>query len=254
MNRRQVSGELQDHIFGTYISLRYGLGGLGATLPLVLAGIGIAHGLGVQSSMSAYYWAAAVADGSPPSRDWLVGSLFAVAASLYMYKGFTPFENAVLNTAGVFAAGVALFPTAQTECVGRCPLLTFHGFCAVAMFACLTVVVWFCAGDTLSELSEQEAARYRKLYGVIGLVMLAAPLTAFVINSVVGRGKSYVFWVELAGIWAFAAYWFVKSGELAKSNATKRALAGELETSADGKAVPAETTARAAAPKGAKRG
>jgi hypothetical protein len=43
-------------------------------------------------------------------RDWFVGALFAIAACLYLYKGFTPKENRLLNLAAVFAVGVAIFP------------------------------------------------------------------------------------------------------------------------------------------------
>ena len=43
-------------------------------------------------------------------RIWSVGILFVVAAFLYLYKGFTPFENYALNVAGVCALGVALVP------------------------------------------------------------------------------------------------------------------------------------------------
>ena len=49
--------------------------------------------------------------------------------------------------------------------------------------------------------------------------------------------------IEAAGIWAFAAYWLVKSSELKKSNATKRALRGEVETSPQGTATAAQTSA-----------
>jgi hypothetical protein len=107
---------------------------------------------------------------------------------------------------------------------------------AVLMYLCLVYVVWFCARDTLSLLPEANAAGYRKLYSVIGLVMLVSPLTAFMMNSFIGRGKAYVFFIETAGIWAFAAYWLVKSSELKKSNATRRALRGEIETSRRGAA------------------
>jgi len=225
--------ELRDHIYGTYVSLRYGLAAMGAALPLVLFVIGWFHGVGLQGSLSAYYWAP---DGvNAPARNWFVGSLFALAACLYLYKGFTRAENVALNLAAVFAVGVALIPS-EWNCTADCGRFSAHGTSAVLMFLCLVFVVWFCAHDTLTLLPEPIAARYRKTYRTLGLVMLASPLTAFVMNSFLGGG-SYVFFVEAAGIWAFAAYWLVKSSEFGKSQVTRRALRGEVETTPEGKAV-----------------
>ena len=232
--------ELQDHIFGTYVSLRYGMAVIGAVLPVLVYAIGAVHGVELQGSMSAYYWAP---DGvNAPSRNWFVGCLFAVAASLYLYKGFTIPENVALNLAALFGVGVAVFPM-EWNCTVDCGRFSTHGFSAVLMFLCLVYVVWFRARDTLSLLPEASAARYRKIYHGIGLVMLVSPLTAFVMNSFIGQGTAYVFFIEAAGIWAFAVYWLVKSSEFKKSNATKRALRGEVETSPHGTAIAAPTSA-----------
>jgi hypothetical protein len=238
------SDELQGHVFSTYVSLRYGLAVIGAVLPILVYVIGAFHGVELQGSMSAYYWAPG--GGQAPSRDAFVGCLFAVAACLYLYKGFTTRENVALNLAAIFAVGVAVFPT-EWNCQVDCGRFSVHGASAVLMFLCLVFVVWFCARDTLSLLPEPSAGRYRMLYGAIGLVMLVSPLTAFVLNSFIGAGSSYIFFIEAAGIWAFAAYWFAKSRELRKSSATRRALQGDIETSG-GEAVPAPSAAAPLAP------
>lgn len=235
------SHELRDHIFDTYVSLRYGLALIGAVLPVLVYAIAAVYGVELQGSLSAYYWAP---DGlNAPSRNWFVGCLFAVAACLYLYKGFTTTENVALNLAAVFAVGVAVFPTEWNCKAADCGRFSTHGTSAVLMFLCLVFVVWFCAGDTLSLLPEASAARYRMIYRSIGLVMLVSPLTAFLLNSVIGRGEAYVFFIEAAGIWAFAAYWLVKSSEFKKTNVTKRALRGEVETSPKGTAIAAPANA-----------
>jgi hypothetical protein len=46
---------LKAHIFGTYITLRFGMGILAAAFPLVLYLAGRFHGIALQGSMSAYY-------------------------------------------------------------------------------------------------------------------------------------------------------------------------------------------------------
>jgi hypothetical protein len=220
--------KVQDHVFGTYISLRRGMVIIGAVLPVLVWAVGRLNDVELQDSISAYYWAPDGPDA--PSRNWFVGGLFAVAACLYLYKGFNTRENVALNLAGLFLVGVAVFPMDEYTCTVNCSRFSVHGTSAVLMFLCLVYVVWFRSRDTLKKelLDEADAARYRKAYAVIGLVMLASPLTAFVMNSIIGKGTSYIFFIEAAGIWAFAAYWWTKSKEFKKSNATRRALKGEI--------------------------
>jgi hypothetical protein len=242
-----MADKLREHIFSTYLTLRYGIVAIGAILPVVVYLVGVFHNVPLQNSISAYYWASEHDVDSPgmendpqsapsvreaPSRDWFVGCLFAVAAFLYLYKGFSAAENVALNLAALFAVGVAVFPM-EWKCGSVCGKYSIHGFCAVAMFVCLVYVVWFRATDTLSLIAgDSRRARYRRLYKIIGLVMLASPVTAFVLNSVIGSRTSYVFFVEAAGIWAFALYWSVKSTELKHSAATIKALHGQVHRAA----------------------
>jgi hypothetical protein len=234
----------QDHVFGTYVSLRRGMFVIGAVLPVLIWAVGLLNDVKLQGSMSAYYWAPDGPDA--PSRNWFVGCLFAVAACLYLYKGFNTRENVALNLAGVFLVGVAVFPMDEYNCTANCSRFSVHGTSAVLMFLCLVYVVWFRSRDTLKVLEDKgvDAAPYRKKYVVIGLVMLASPLTAFVMNSIIGEGTSYIFFIEAAGIWAFAAYWWTKSEEFKKSNATKRALEGEILPVEPGAKPPAVASAQ----------
>jgi cytochrome b561 len=224
-----MSDKLQEHIFSTYLTLRYGIVAIAALLPLVVYAVGAFHDVPLQNSISAYYWAP---DGAnAPSRDWLVGSLFAIAAFLYLYKGFSTAENIALNLAAILAVGVAVFPM-EWDCGAACGKFSVHGLFAVAMFACLVYVVWFRAGDTLPLVPENATpsrARLRQVYVILGVVMLASPVTAIVLNTLIGTRANYVFFIEAAGIWAFALYWWVKSSELKRSAATVKALHGEVE-------------------------
>jgi hypothetical protein len=224
-----MNDQLREHIFSTYLTLRYGIVLIGALLPLIVYTVGRFHGVPLQDSISAYYWAS---NGTPaPSRDWFVGCLFAVAAFLYLYKGFSKAENIALNLAAILAAGVAIFPM-EWNCGQACGKYSVHGFCAVAMFVCLVYVVWFRSRDTLPLITDEASRdRYRRMYVSIGAVMLASPVTAFVLNSVIGTRTSYVYFIEAAGIWAFALYWWVKSSELKRSAATAKALEGEVDAS-----------------------
>ena len=65
---------------------------------------------------------------------------------------------------------------------------------AVAALAVFSYVVWFRAGDTLPLIPENgtpSRASYRRLYKIVGAVMLVSPLTAFVLNSLLGTRTSY---------------------------------------------------------------
>lgn len=218
--------ELREHVFSTYVNLRYGLAAIAVALPVVVYLVGIADGIPLQDSISAYYWASGAADA--PARVWLVGGLFAISSGLYLYKGFTTAENIALNLAAILGIGVAVFPM-EWQCGTECGKYSIHGFCAVSMFVCLAYVMGFRAHDTLRLLpAEENLARYRAIYAGLAVTMVASPVSAFVLNSLVGTSTTYVFFIEAAGIWAFAAYWWFKSGELQKSNATRRALRGEI--------------------------
>jgi len=213
-------GSLQEHIFSTYITLRYGMAVIGALLPLVVYVAGKLDGTGLLSSISSYYWV-------PAARDWLVGILFATAGFLYLYKGFTTAENWALNLAALFAVGVATIPT-ERDCGDDCRF-TLHGACAILMFVCLVYVVWFRARDTLKFLPDQsKAPGYRRAYSIVGVVMALSPLTAFLLN-VLTVMTAYIFWVETAGILAFAAYWLIKSWEHEESKVVRRAMQAEIE-------------------------
>lgn len=221
--------ELQDHIFNTYLSLRYGLAIIAGLLPMVVYAVARLDGVDLQDSISSYYWAA-LAGREPPSRVWFIGGLFAVASGLYLYKGFSKAENYALNTAAILGVGVAVFPK-ELNCTQNCDSVSLHGFCAVTMFLFLAYVVLFRAKDTLRHLPDDakpDARWFRKAYLVIGMFMVASPLTAFIVNVFIGTRTSYIFFIETVAILAFAAYWLVKSRELSQSGAVKKAIRKEL--------------------------
>ena len=111
------------HFSETYFSLRFGLAVLAFALPVWLYFWGrFVHGLSLQPSMSAYFFAArttaeagAMQCAEFPMRSFLVGGLCAIAAGLHLYKGLTRRENTLLNTAAICALLVAVFPERLTE-------------------------------------------------------------------------------------------------------------------------------------------
>lgn len=234
---RKTADELQEHMVGTYDGLRRGLAAIGAALPiLVLLVGGVLHGEWCKGSISAYYHTGSSL-GIFTTRDLFVGSLLAVGTCLYLYRGFSTRENVALNLAGVFAAFVALLPTAAP---GRATdtVTILHRTAAVLFFICIAYVSIFRSRDTLYLLSERRRSHYSRRYLWTGLAMVLSPLAALVVQFVIDRGSNsapdseygvFVFWLEALAVWAFAWYWAVKTREMRESRAERRALEAELK-------------------------
>jgi hypothetical protein len=221
------SDKLRRHFESTYLSLRIGVAAIGVALPVALwVGALLIEGSSLQSSISAYYYTG--------MRDVFVGALFAIGVALYVYRGFSPAENVVLSLAGVLAVCVALFPTQGDG--ERSVVHDVHAIAAVAFFACLAYVSVFRAADTLSLIRDTGRAQtLQRIYHGLGIVMLASPLVALAAERVLrppGGEPSVVFYVEVFGVWAFAAYWLVKSWEIRQTSADRAAAQGILEPSA----------------------
>jgi hypothetical protein len=227
---RKSAPELQEHMLWTYYGVRVGLAVIGISLPLiVLFAGGVLHHVWLEPSISRYYYT----QGLPflTTRDLFVGGLLAIGACLYLYKGFSNKENIALNLAGVFAAGVALFPTADTP-DHRGFASTLHAGSAVLFFICIAYVSLFRSQDTLRLLPESLRASYARRYFWTGLALIASPLAAVFLSFALeptSRFRTIVFWLESLAVWAFAAFWIVKTLEMRESDAEKRALNAELE-------------------------
>ena len=221
------SQDLRGHITATYFNLRIGLAVLAIALPFVLwIGGYLRSDLTLQGSMSAYYHA-----GDGAMRDVFVGVLMAVGAFLYLYKGFTSLENIALNLAGIFLVGVALFPM-EWDCGEACRKFSLHGTFAVLFFLSIAYVCVFRASDTLSLISDEATRkRYKSIYRLQGLGMIASPAIALALTWFLQAGsemKSWVFFVEAVGVIVFGSYWITKSREIALTHSERRAIEGKL--------------------------
>ncbi len=231
---------LEEHIITTYGALRRGIGFLAIALPIVLATWGIArYGLSLQDSISAYYHAF-VPTAQPPGlfdvagngvmRNWFVGILWAIGVFLVLYRGYGRRENMALNIAGVLLIMVAMFPMGWT-CGATCPKVSVHGVTAILFFLAIGYVCIFRSGDKLP-LIKDEAVRktYQRWYRIIGYVMWVFPVVVALLEffKLHPFGSRTVLFIEVAGIWTFAAYWLLKSREIGLSNADKAVMQGEL--------------------------
>ena len=218
--------DLQKHITSTYFTLRLGIIAASLILPWVLYfGGNAGPHPGLLPSLSDYY-----PNGTDFTRDWFVGTLGAVGVSLYFYKGYSTLENVLLNIAGVLAVVVALV---RCRCNDPTQPASVHGAAAVLFFVCIALVAVFCASDTLALIPIDEQASKRRFhiaYVALGLLMVTFPVVAFLITLIFGQQNNITFFVEAAGIYAFSAYWWVKSIELSKTEAELLAAQGKLLT------------------------
>ena len=241
---------LSNQTAATYKTLRLGLAVLAFAFPPLLFGGGfLLWSLPLAGSMSAYYHyhpierlhpdkgtpdqsAPIPADentlGQGVMRNPFVGILFAVGALLFAYQGFSRLEDYALNLAGILAWGIALFPMKWPEGI-KDGLFSLHGTFAISFFACIAYVCIWRAGDTLP-LIENAAIRkrYLRTYQFLGWTMVIFPFLAWALISLTPWHKSVIFFVELAGIYVFAAYWITKSHEASKTTVDEKASRGKL--------------------------
>jgi hypothetical protein len=217
---------LEEHMLGTYFSLRIGITIIGiAFIVLLTVGGKFYAGLPLQDSLSAYYHAS---NGDKSMRDWFVGILFAVGISLYFYKGYSDQENYALNLAGFLAIGVAIFPM-EWNCGASCGKYSIHGFCAVLFFLCIAFVSVKCANQTLGLIPIiRIRRRYKRMYRALSIAMLLSPIAAFIVNAIFRQYSAIVLYIEVFGIIAFVSYWITKSFEMKSTSAEQDAVKGKL--------------------------
>jgi hypothetical membrane protein len=246
---RQMPRTIEQQIRATYFALRAGAAVIAFVFPLLLWGGGKVAGFSLRDFMSAYYWAApdqpspcgenpdhsCKKQGSEvdialtPSprektlepgtmRNWFVGLLFATGALLYVNQGHSRKEDWALNLAGLLAIGIALFPMTW-DCHSHS--FSPHGFCAISFFLCIAFVYAVCSRDTLVLFKDPKVrTKYQRTYLGLAIAMILAPIAAYIFNFVTSQ-HSPVYWAELFGIYAFAAYWSVKTKEMSRSDIRK---------------------------------
>jgi hypothetical protein len=227
--------DLQSRILSTYNSLRFGMFIIAAATPVAVVLWGYIFGVAWQNSISAYYFAPVGSElqYSPyPGRVLFVGILFALGSFLYLYRGFSWQEDVALNFAGLFALGVALCPMYYQD--GYIPISNdLHCTFAVLLFICMAYTAIFCHDETLRWVTnEKRRSHYRMAYNIIGWFMGLFPLVGLALALSFDAVQRHVFWIEAAGIWAFAAYWFVKSRELKESELEKQPATGRMRSPA----------------------
>ncbi len=198
-----------------FLEQRRGMAVLAALFPVAfLVSSFVLHRTEFQTSISAYYWTRDL------ERNVFVGTLCAIGVFLLLYKGYTWVEDRVLDVAGASAVGIAFFPMDRAgDCAGKGA--SIHGVFAVLFFACIFYVCIFMSEKSLRQIQDLALrARFRNAYRTCSGIMVGSIAIAVASRLLPGDfalalcERSAVFWFEAVGVWAFSAFWYVKTREL----------------------------------------
>lgn len=203
----------------SYFTLRLLVGVIGILLPLVLVLGNIPfEGWVVRGSISEYYYT--------NLRDVFVGSLFAIAVFLLCYQGFRDKEvltdNVLANLAGIFALGIAIFPTeravdpiALATDIGKVHYAFTGLFFGTLAYLSIARFTRTDPDDEITEAMKLEIRIYQACgWTLVFLIVLIALVQLTSIGSSLKRW-SPVFWLESLAIAVFGLSWLTKSRALA---------------------------------------
>ena len=199
----------------SYLTLRRIVGLIGITLPfaLVLIHMLLVRRAELMGSMSGYYYT--------DVRGILVGSLCAIGVFLFAYCGYDRWDNMLTNSAGIFAIGVALFPTAPVNPSARGRDIGYlHLACAGLLFTVLAVIaLWqFTKTEPHGERTAQKKKRdlvYRACGIAIAVCLVLVPIESLVIGAPIQRFHPLL-WLEAVAVVAFGIAWLVKGQAVLK--------------------------------------
>jgi len=198
----------------SFFTLRKLVGWLGLTLPfvLVLGSFILDHTNHVQISVSAYYHTS--------MRNGLVGILCGVALFLLCYHGYKWYDSLLSKAAGVFALGVAFFPTSASEVkddiISKLHYITSGVFFVI--LACMSIFLFTKSGGTKTP----EKKNRNRLYRVCGIGMLIC-VAGIPLDSLPAIHDRIIFLkptliLEAAGLIFFGVSWLTKGEAIAMLN------------------------------------
>ncbi len=245
-----VSGQL----VGSYMTLRKAIGWIGVCLPFaVFLGnwVVFSHHIGaclvpisnkLPDSLSGYYYS--------HMRDVFVGAMWAASVFLIFYRGRDRLERWVTNFAGLFAVGIALFPTAPptsdylqtTSCGPVTPVVLqpspdgseigiVHVVCLCGLMTMIALMAWrftkSYSSDEIDAMTDDERqielnpslkGRNNRIYW--GCIAAMAVAGAFAVIQQVAFSPSlkseapWLLYAETVAFLAFGTAWFVKGRAL----------------------------------------
>jgi hypothetical protein len=207
-----------------YLYLRKVVGWLGTLLPLILLvanpiALSIEHSScgWLPNSVSGYYYS--------PVRNIFVGALVGLGLFLIAYVGADLGDRVITDLAGVFALGVAFFPTTPTvasPASATCETVShlssrqqvIGDVHAVSAVLFLIFLAWMAIRFTTTDSPQPAPQRLlrNRIYWICAIVILASAVAAVVTNFLpvsLRPSFPYLFLFEAVGIFAFGVSWFV---------------------------------------------
>jgi hypothetical protein len=195
-----------DTLVISYLTLRKLVGFLAILLvPSMIFGSFIFdHTSYIQISVSAYY--------HTNMRDLLIGIVCAISLFLLSYNGYTKQDSFVSKLAGVFALGIAFFPTSVSSDKGDL-LSTLHYLTSGVFFAALAYMSVFLFTKTSGVVTPEKRKRNR-VYRFCGIVMavsvIGIPIDSIpAVHDVVGFLKPTII-LETIALVSFGISWLTK--------------------------------------------
>jgi hypothetical protein len=251
-----AAGEVAPSIqlVGSYMTLRKAIGWIGVCLPFaVFLGnwVVFSHHVGaclvpisnkLPDSLSGYYYS--------HMRDVFVGGMWAASVFLIFYRGRDRLERWVTNFAGLFALGIALFPTTpptteslQTNICGPVTPVVLqpspygsaigivHVVCLCGLMTMIALMAWrftrSYSSDEIDAMTEDDRqveldpglkSRNNRIYwGCIAALVVAgafALVQEFAFSPAVKSHAPWLLYAETLAFLAFGTAWFVKGRAL----------------------------------------
>lgn len=214
-NQSSTSTGNETSLVISYLSIRKSIGILGMLLPpvLVVGNIIFGNCATIQESISHYYYTVL--------GNLFVGTLCAVALFLFCYKGYGN-DNRIANLGGLFALGVAFFPTATDSIDSGCYVYNassahwqsiIHYTSASLFFITLAYFSYFLFTKTSGNMTPQKKKR-NKLYKTCGIIIVGCigGIALLMIPSIAIHLTPYkpTLIFETIALWAFGLSWLTK--------------------------------------------
>jgi len=197
----------------SYLGVRRSIGVIGVALPFVLLiGAALIDGVGVQDSISDYYYTV--------MRNVFVGSMCANGVFFLSYR-YARVDTVLATVIGLAAVGVALFPTtpADPRSTERA-IGTVHFVCSATFFLALAGYSYFIFTRTNPALPmTPQKIKRNVVYRVSGVVIVVCLLLIAVLRFLPPGpidDLQPVFWLETIASVAFGVSWLIKGETLLK--------------------------------------
>jgi hypothetical protein len=191
----------------SYLALRKAVGWIGILLPFVLmAGLYLLFNHdALPPSISDYYYTG--------MRNVFVGGLCAVGLFMFFYCGYDQWDNWTGNIAGLFAIGVAFFPTTES---GATDLIGWIHYASAAIFF-LSLSFFSLVLFTKTKKGHEptpEKRKRNKIYIICGIIMIAC-IVGIALKGLFGPMQfAFVYWAETVALVAFGISWLTKGEAL----------------------------------------